>query len=176
MAYNTRMLVLILILLQLMLAVFLFYICISFVIGAPYVPSSRRTATAMIKAARIKKNDVIYDLGSGDGNLLFRAAEQGADARGIEINPILVLVTSIRKRLHPHGTRVTVRWKNMWHTPLGDADMVFVYLIPQHMKRLEKKLQEECKPGTTIISNSFVFEGFRKRSYDPTTHVYVYTI
>ena len=169
--------------LQLGFAVLIFYLCIAFVTGAPFVPSTNPTARAMILLARIKQGMKVYDLGSGDGRLLFLAAEKGATAIGLEINPLLVFWTWIRKMvskrpktgLNP-ARAVTVRWKNFWNADLSDANVVFVYLLPWRMEKLAAKLQKELKPGSLIVSNSFIFPNWKILRQDKARHIYVFKI
>lgn len=163
--------------LQLGFAILIFYLCIAFVTGAPFVPSTNPTARAMIRLARIKPGMKVYDLGSGDGRLLFLAAEKSATAIGLEINPLLVLYTILRTFIEgSHTSMVQPRWKNFWKTNLGDADVVFVYLLPWRMERLAAKLKKECKKGTTIVSNSFIFPNWKILRQDRKNHVYVFKI
>lgn len=126
--------------------------------GAPFVPSSKKQILGMIKLAQIKQGDIAYDLGSGSGSVLFEAAKYGADARGIEISPLLVWFTRCKAKWQNVSNILVVR-KDFRETPLSDADIVFLYLWPKTNARLCKKLKEELKPGTRIISNSFVIEG-----------------
>jgi len=169
--------------LQLGFAILIFYLCIAFVTGAPFVPSTDPTARSMINLARVKPDMKVYDLGSGNGKLLFLAAEKGATAIGLEINPLLVLWTWIRKMLSRQSKTgfnpadgVTVRWQNFWHTNLSDADVVFVYLLPWRMEKLAAKLKKELKPGTLIVSNSFIFPNWKILRQDKATHVYVFRV
>jgi len=154
--------------LQLGFVVFLFYMCLASLIGAPFVPTKNASAEAMIRLADIKKGDTVYDLGSGNGKLLLMAAKKGADAVGYEINPILVLFSNLRG--------APTRWKNLWHADIHDADVIFVYLLPWKMKRLAEKLKKECKNGTVIVSNSFIFPGWKIIRQDTANHVYVFRI
>jgi hypothetical protein len=73
------------ILFQIGFILYLFYFSLSFIKGAPYVPSKKRTAEIMINFAHIKPGMMVYDLGSGDGRLLFLAAKRGATAIGYDI-------------------------------------------------------------------------------------------
>lgn len=174
MLYFSLMLEGIFLVFQLGFAVLLFYMCLSFVIGAPFVPSTKSVANEMVTLAHIKPGDTIYDLGSGDGRILFLAAALGANAWGYEINPYLVLYTNIRRMFSPHRQQVLVRWKNFWGADIRDADVVFVYLIPWHMKRLEKQLSVMLKPGSLVVSNSFIFPNWKIIRKDSDHHVYVF--
>ncbi len=155
-------------LLQLGFVIFFFYMCLAFFTGAPFVPTKNTSADAMIRLAHITKGDKVYDLGSGNGKLLLLAAKKGANAVGFEINPLLVLFSKVR------GTET--HWKNFWQADIHDADAVFVYLLPWKMKRLADMLKKELKPGTIIVSNSFIFPGWKIIRQDRVNHIYVFRI
>jgi ribosomal protein L11 methylase PrmA len=155
-------------LLETCFVIFFLYMSIASMTGAPFVPSNRKTAEAMIELADIKKGNTIYDLGSGNGKLLLLATKKGAHAIGYEINPMLVLLSNLR------GAKTY--WKNFWKANIRDADVIFVYLLPWKMDRLAKKLKEELKPGTLIVSNSFIFPRWKILRQDLINHVYVFRV
>ena len=154
--------------LQIGFVIFFFYMCIASLTGAPFVPTKNAPAEAMIKLAHIKKGDIIYDLGSGNGKLLLLAKNKGANAIGYEINPILVLFSNL---LGAH-----TRWKNFWHADIHDANVIFIYLLPWKMERLAEKLKKELKPGAVIVSNSFIFPQWKIIRQDTVNHVYVFRV
>ena len=163
-------------LLQLLMAGFMLYLLLAFVTGAPYVPSQMVRAQRMIELASIKKGTKIYDLGSGDGRMLFLAAEKGATAYGIEINPFLVYFTWIRSIFTPYRKLVHVRCKNLWTTDVSSADVVFIYLLPWRMDQLATKLKKELKKGSLVVSNSFIFPNWKIYKQDPALHVYAFRV
>lgn len=167
---------LIFLLIQLALAVFLFFMVIAFVTGAPFVPSTNPTSLSMVGLAHIKPGMKIYDLGSGDGRLLFLASRAGAQAIGFEINPWLVLFTNIKAILSGKHKSVVAYWKNFWTAKVGDADVIFVYLLPWRMGELEKKLFSQLQPGALIVSNSFIFKDRPIVRKDEKNHVYVFRV
>ncbi|HLD24373.1 MAG TPA: hypothetical protein VJB96_00430 [Patescibacteria group bacterium] len=162
--------------LQILFAGFFLFLCLSFVTGGPFVPSSKHAVEAMIKLADLKAGQTVIDIGSGDGRVLFEAAKEGARGIGIEINPYLVLFTRIRAFLGPYRGRITVLWKNLWKADLSQADVVFVYLIPWRMEDLAEKLEDELKDDALVVSNSFVFPGWKIVRSDEQHHVYVFQI
>lgn len=162
--------------LQLLLAGFFLFLCLAFVTGGPFVPSSKRSVTAMVKLAKLRQGQTVIDVGSGDGRVLFEAAKQGAHAVGIEINPYLVHYTRIRAFLGHYRGQITVLWKNLWSADLSQADVVFVYLIPWKMDVLADKLRRELKPGTLVISNSFIFPHWKVERRDTDRHVYAFKV
>lgn len=153
---------------QILFIIYLLFTCVAFITGAPFVPTNSAAAVSMITLADIKRGDRVYDLGSGNGKLLVLATRSGAKAVGYEINPLLVIVSLLR------GT--DTRWKNFWHADIHDADIIFVYLLPNHMDKLQKKLKTECKAGTIIVSNSFIFHGWNMIRQDTTNHIYVFRV
>lgn len=161
---------------NLLFAIFIFFLCISFITGAPFVPSFKKSASSMITLAHITPGMNIVDLGSGDGRLLFLAASYGAKAIGYEINPILVLYTMFRAFFSSHRRSVSVYWKNFWSADINSADVVFVYLLPWKMNELQSMLEQHLKPQTLIVTNSFMFPDWIPIRSDIGAHVYVYQI
>lgn len=166
----------ILLIVQLLFAVFILFLCLSFVTGGPFVPSSNTSVAAMIGAAKIKRGMTVYDIGSGDGRVLFAAARKGANAVGIEINPFLVLYVRILALFSPYRRSIRVIWGNLWTTDVSPADVVFVYLIPWKMRQLADKLEKELKPSARVVSNSFMFPKWRAVAKNSDLHVYTYAI
>ena len=153
---------------QFLFVVFLAYMCVAFISGAPFVPTKTGAAEAMIRLANIKKGTKVYDLGSGDGKLVRLASSRGARAIGYEINPLLVLWSNL------WGAHT--RWKNFWKANISDADVIFVYLLPNRMERLAVKLKRECKKGTLVVSNSFIFPDWKIIRKDRDNHIYVFRV
>lgn len=164
------------IVIQLFFAVLIFYMCLAFITGAPFVPTPDRIAAEMVRLSGVTKGDRVYDLGSGDGRLVFLAARAGAIATGLEINPILVLYSRLRKLFMRESKNACFRWQNFWQADIRDADTVFLYLIPWHMHKLSLKLRREMKPGTVIVSNSFIFPDLKLIKSDEHNHIYVFRI
>jgi hypothetical protein len=127
---------------------------VSLFLRIPYVPSSTRAAKQMIKIAALKKGNIVYDLGCGDGKLLFEAEKtKNITARGFEAAPIPYLLAQLKKWIF--GSKATVRMQNFFRADLSDADVIFCYLGTDIMTRLAEKFEKECKKGTKIISNTF---------------------
>lgn len=161
---------------QLGIFVFITYLCLAFLTGAPFVPTATRTAESMIKLAGIKPGMTVYDLGSGDGKLLFLAAKNGATAIGLEINPLLVFFTYLKILCSPYRKRIRVRWKNLWKADIHDADVVLMYLVPWRMQQLEALLKKQLKKGSLVVSNSFIFPNWKIEKEDTKNHVYTFQI
>lgn len=111
--------------------------------GAPYVPSQRRfVRRAFEKLYLVGPDDVVVDIGSGDGVVLRVASEKGARAVGYEINPLLVFISRLLSR---GDKRVSVILANFWLTPLpNDTTLVYIFSVSRDSKKLLAKLQFEA--------------------------------
>jgi predicted RNA methylase len=163
-------------LINLAFATLILFLTLAFLTGAPFVPSTGKVTQKMVEFAHIRPGDVVYDLGSGDGRLLFAAAKLGARAIGYEINPYLVLLTNIRILFSPYRKQVKVVWHDFWGAKLADADTVFIYLLPWKMDTLANKLQKSLPAGARIVSNSFIFPKWKMADQGEKLHVYSYRI
>lgn len=120
---------------------------------APWWRTSKKTARAMCRLANVGKDDVVYDLGSGDGTaLLVAACEFGARGVGIEIDPLRVLLSTLMIRIMRVQDRVVIKRRNFFDEDLSKATVVFVYLVPKALTRLKPKLLIELRKGTRIVS------------------------
>ena len=130
--------------------------------GAPYVPTRARDMDKLFAAAKLKKSDVLVDLGSGDGRLMLGAAARGIKSVGVELNPILVVITWIR--LRRVRKLASVRYANFWRYRLpDDTTCVFVFLAEPFMKRLAEYLELEAKRlghPITLVSYGFSLPGY----------------
>lgn len=141
--------------------------------GAIYFPTSPRGVERMMQLAKIKNHEKIIDLGSGDGRILIAAARQGAIATGYEINPLLVW--KARRNIKASGVadRAIVHWKSFWRVDFSIFDTVIVYGMPNIMNSLKKKLERELKPGTKVISNAFMFPGWKPVAQEGKVYLYI---
>lgn len=123
-------------------------------IGAPYLPTMSSQAKVAFELLDLKKGEVLYELGCGDGKMLIMAAKHGVRSVGVEINPILAFICWARTRRYRE--LVTVKWANFWTTKLDEADGVFVFLHTRFMHRLHKKIINECKvKPVKLVSYAF---------------------
>lgn len=144
---------------------------------SPWWRTNGKVAKAMVKLAKITKDDVIYDLGCGDGTLLITAATlKGAKGIGVEIDPSRVMIARLRILFHRLSKKVTIKRKNLFTEPVAEATVVVVYLIPQTLKRLEKKFFEELKPGTRVISYVYPIEYLPQVARDEKNQITVYEV
>ena len=119
-----------------------------------YEPSPMRVVRAMLKLADVTPNDVVYDLGSGDGRVPIMAAQAfGARAVGIEIDPDLVARARGNAERAGVAGRVTFRNEDLFEADLGDATVVTLFLSPSVNTRLRPRLLAELRPGARIVSH-----------------------
>ncbi len=134
-------------------------------IMAPFVPTPELVVEKMLELADLKPSDTLYDLGSGDGRILFAAAQSyQATAVGIEINETLVNQTRARAEALGLSERVTVRKEDLLQADLSEATVVTVYLLSSSNEQLRPKLEKELRPGTRVVSHNFLFEGWTPKA------------
>jgi len=140
------------------LAVTIFYLygIYAMIKGAPFVPTNKKRVERVIELAKLKTGDKLIDLGSGDGRIVFAAAKEGANAIGIEINPVLFYYSLWKTKLRKIKNVEFVR-KNMWTIDLSDVDVLTLYCISDKMEKLKKKIKAEMRPGSKVISCAFTF-------------------
>jgi SAM-dependent methyltransferase len=128
----------------------------SFESDVPYVPTPENVVDSMLVLAGVGADDVVYDLGSGDGRIpIFAAREFGARGVGIEIKPDLV--EEARKNARDAGVadRVTFRQGDLFEADLSDATVVTLYLLPDVNRELRPRLFEQLDPGDRVVSHDF---------------------
>ena len=121
----------------------------------PYVPTPPEVVDAMLRMAKVTKDDVIYDLGSGDGRIVIAAAKKyGATGVGIDINP--TLVAEARENAEKEGVadKVTFIEGDLFKQDLSKATVVTLYLLSSVNLKLRPTLLD-LKPGTRIVSHAF---------------------
>ncbi|MFA6024244.1 MAG: hypothetical protein WC777_03445 [Candidatus Gracilibacteria bacterium] len=133
--------------------------CYAMIAGAPFVPTEMVQVERMLKAAHIKPGMKVYDLGSGDGRLVHKAAkEYGANAVGYEFSPLVWLWAKFLG-LFWWRSKAKLKFGNFWKKDLSDADIIFCYLLTHSMKRMKEQLLPQLKPGALVVSNAFLIEG-----------------
>jgi SAM-dependent methyltransferase len=121
-----------------------------------YYPTPEETAAEMLRLANIKQDDVLYDLGSGDGRIPILAAQRyGIRAVGIEIDPKLVTVARASAREAQVDKLVSFHHADMFRTSIRDASVVTLYLSNRINLLLRPKLLAELRPGSRIVSHDF---------------------
>jgi SAM-dependent methyltransferase len=148
-------------------------------IHAPYVGTAPATVDAMLKLARTKRKDVVYDLGCGDGRIVIAAAKRyGSRGVGIDINP--ERVREAQANAHREGVEnlVTFRVGDVYDADVRSATVVMLYLLPEMNLKLRPKLKSELKPGARIVTHDFAMGNWRpkKQSCINGDHIYLWVL
>jgi SAM-dependent methyltransferase len=118
-----------------------------------YEPTPMRVVRAMLELANVTRDDVVYDLGSGDGRIpITAAAEFGARGVGIEIDPALVARARATARSAGVADRVEFKLGDMYATDLSAATVVTLFLHPEPNLKLRPRLRSQLTPGSRIVS------------------------
>lgn len=144
--------------------------------GAPWLPTRLKKVHKMLTLAKVQPNEVVYDLGCGDGRVLVMAARKfGAKAVGIEIDlfrylwcQFLITILGLRKK-------VKIIYGDLFEIDISKADVVICYLLQSTNDKLEEKLIRELPPTTRIVSNTFIFHSLPKLAMDESA-IYVYSV
>ncbi len=127
---------------------------------APFVPTRSDIISEVLKMAGVKKGKKFYELGSGDGRVVYTAAKLGAEAIGIEQSWIRVIYSKLQAR-QLHLANAHFNHGNVFKRQYPDADIVFIYLLPKGIDKLEKKLPKELKKGSIVITQTFHFKNWK---------------
>jgi predicted RNA methylase len=145
--------------------------------GAPWVPTPMSMVHKMLKMAEVGPDDIVYDLGCGDGRIIVTAARRyGARAVGFEIDPLRylwcqLLITVLRLR-----GRVKIVFGDFFSQDLSAADVVTCYLLQGTNKKLLGKLKEQLKPGSRVVSYYFTFPGLQLVRQNEEDKLYMYIL
>jgi precorrin-6B methylase 2 len=122
-----------------------------------FVPTRPAVVDAMMKLAGVTKNDVVYDLGCGDGAFIIAAGKLGARAVGVDIDPQRVEEARTNVKAAGLTDRVTVIHGDIFdpNLKISEATVVTVYLLGQLTGKLAPRLKAELRPGTRVVSNTF---------------------
>ena len=121
-----------------------------------FVPTPEEVVEAMLQVAGVTKNDIVYDLGCGDGRIPVTAAKKyGARGVCIDIDPQRIKEANENVAKNGVGDRVRVMNADLFATDLSEATVVTLYLLPSLNVKLMPKLMKELRPGTRIVSHAF---------------------
>jgi SAM-dependent methyltransferase len=122
----------------------------------PYVPTPPDVVEAMLNLGGVKKGDIMYDLGCGDGRIVIMAAQKfGATGTGVDIDPERIKEAEENAKQAGVTGRVHFLQKNLFDADFHDATVVTLYLLPAINIKLRPKLLAELKVGTRIVSHQF---------------------
>lgn len=139
-------------------------------VGGPFVPSSKKRHKSMLKLAKFKKSDIVYDMGCGDGRLVFTSAPFVKKAIGYELSVPLFLFAKFISLFKKKN--ISIRFGDIWKQDYSDADVILCYLLPSSMKKFFKVVWPTLKPGTRVISNAFQLHSLKPTDIDDRVYLY----
>lgn len=121
----------------------------------PFVPTPQEVVDKMIELGGVKKGDVVYDLGSGDGRIVITAAKKGARAVGFDIDGDLVKES--RENIRKAGLEklAEIKQQDILTVDLSPATVVTMYLLPDVNLKLKPNILKQLKPGSRVVSHAF---------------------
>ena len=128
----------------------------------PYEQSPDGLLDAIMEMGNVGPSTVMFDLGSGDGKIVFEAAARGANATGIEFRSELVVEAQRAAEKRGLSHRATFRRENFFLVDLSSANLIFMYLLPEMLAELGPMLFEKLRPGTVIISHDYPLKEFQE--------------
>jgi len=131
-----------------------------------WVPTPEELIAAMLDVAKVTPNDLVMDLGSGDGRIVIAAARRGARAIGVEYNPDMVELSRNNARKEGVAEKATFVNGDIFETDFSKATVITMYLLPDLNMKLRPKILD-MKPGTRVVSHAFSMEDWEA---DQTVH------
>lgn len=149
----------------------------------PFVPTPQEVVERMLELAQVKKGDVVYDLGSGDGRIVITAAKKyGVRAVGFEIDPDLLKQSRENIRKEGVGHLAEIREQDIRTVDLSPASVVTMYLLPEVNLMLRPNVWRQLKPGSRVVSHDFDMGDWKpvkveqikdKSSWDHTLYLWI---
>jgi len=136
----------------------------------PYVPTPMKVAERMLELAKVNRNDVLYDLGSGDGRIVILAAQKyGAHAVGVELNGKRYQESSARIAELGLASRAKILHEDMYKTNLHSATVVTLYLLTSVNEEIRPMLEKQLRSGTRVVSHDFQMNGWKAETTEEIT-------
>jgi hypothetical protein len=153
----------------------LLWILVPTLYGLSPVPTRLERIRKALQLANLQPQEVLYDLGAGDGRVLFLAAgEFGAKAVGIEVGPIQCALIWLRITANGLGDKAQIKWENFYKANLREADVIFVYGTSTEVRKLAPHLEKQMKPGSRLVSISADFPDWEPAIFDERDLIFVY--
>ena len=150
---------------------------------APFVPTPQEVVEKMLQVANVKKDEMVYDLGCGDGRIIITAAQKfGARATGVELDSDLFKKAQDRIHEMKLDDRVKIIHGNLLEVDLSPANVVTLYLLTDSNTKLRPNLERYLKPGSRVVSHDFQVIGWTPAKVetvkrDSRTHtIYLYEV
>jgi SAM-dependent methyltransferase len=132
----------------------------------PFVPTPHLLVQKMLDLAGLRAGEFLIDLGCGDGRIAVAAARRGARALGVDLDPLRIAEAAGAARVAGVEDRVRFRRQDLFRTPIFEADVVTLYLLPRINLALRPRLLTELRPGSRIVSHAFTMGDWRPDGED----------
>jgi len=149
----------------------------------PFVPTRNEVVTAMLSMVKVTRDDIVYDLGCGDGRIVITAAKMtGCRGVGIDINPIRISESRANAEKAQVADKVRFAEQNLFDADIHEATVVTLYLLPAVNLKLRPNLIRQLKPGTRIVSHNYAMGDWDTDNYkevelkDSTHDVYFWVV
>ena len=153
----------------------LLWILVPALYGLPSRPTGLNRIRQALKLVNLQPDEVLYDLGSGDGRVLIIAAREfGARAVGIEIGPVQRAFSWVKVRRSGIRHKVRIEAGNFYKADLHAADVVFVYATSREVVKLAPHLEKQMKPGSRLVSISADFPEWEPSTFDERELIFIY--
>lgn len=131
--------------------------------GAPFVPSGNRDIAKLLEVVKIKPNARVVELGCGSGRFLRAAARKyQIYGVGVDVNWMLIMWAKINAWMG-NLKQIDFECRDMFDINLSGADVIYMFLLPRSLEKLNHKLQKETRKGVLVISHGFELAGWNKR-------------
>ena len=140
--------------------------------GAPFAPTPMLQVKKMISLSGLTAGERMLDIGSGDGRIVWTAAQTGAACAGIELQLFFYLLG--KQEIKKRGLKnAVIRRGSLWEEHFHDVDVLTLFFIPHKMKKLEQKIKQEMRPGSRVVSYAFQFPSWQPALQDGRVRVYI---
>jgi SAM-dependent methyltransferase len=143
-------------------------------LDAPYWQTPPDVVEAMLELAAIRPGERLLDLGCGDGRIAIAAARRGAQALGVDIDSARIAEAEAATRAAGLAGRARFRREDIFATPLGEADVIALYLLGHVNAWLQPRLAAESRPRTRVVSHAFAMDGWEPAATRLVGHVPLY--
>lgn len=155
----------------------LLWIFIPALYGLPSRPTDPDRIRKALKSANLQPNELLYDLGAGDGRVLLIAAQEfGAKTVGIEVGPVQCALIWLRIVGSGLGKKIQLKWGNYFKTDVSQADVVFIYATSREVQRLAPYLEKQMKRGSRLVSISADFPEWEPSAFDEHDLFFIYSM
>ena len=142
--------------------------------GLPSKPTKVDRIRKALKLVNLQPDEVLYDLGAGDGRVLLIAVKEfGAKAVGIEVGPIQCVLIWLRVTASGLSNRITIHWGNFFKSDLSEADVVYLYATSTEVLKLAPYLEKKMRRGSRLVSISADFPEWEPSAFDGEILIFV---